>query len=170
MKTSTPLMLMLCGLFSSGIALADHHEGGMQHGDGHHGEMHRHGGMAGHESPMFGKFDTDKDGRISKDEMRAGMDKMFADVDTNKDGFISKEEMAAHHKSMHEQMHGKMRDRMQERWKAADKDGDGALSKAEVEAAKMPRLQRDFDNLDKNKDGKLSADEIRAMMPAPQAK
>jgi len=53
-----------------------------------------------------------------------------------------------------------------------DTDGDGALSKAEAESAKMSRLLRDFDKLDKNKDGKLTADEMAAaphhkMMPQP---
>lgn len=154
MKTPVSLMLVMSGLLAAGTALADHHQGGM------HGDMH-----GDHVPPMFDKFDTDKDGRISKEEMRAGTDKVFAEADSNKDGFVSKEEMAAHHKSMHDQMHQKMQDRMQERWKAADKDGDGALSKAEVDAAKMPHLSRDFDKLDKNKDGKLTPDEIRAMMP-----
>ena len=165
MNNSKTLMLV-CGLFVSGLALANHHEGENGKDDRHH-----HGGMQGDmrggmgPGPMFDRFDTDKDGRISKDEMRAGTDKLFAEADTNKDGFISKEEMAAHHKAMHDQMHERMQDKMQERWKAADKDGDGALSKAEVDAAKMNRLSRDFDKLDKNKDGKLSPDEIRAMMP-----
>ncbi len=162
MKTSKTLMLLVASLFASGAALADHHGGdATTKNDMHHHGMH--GGMGGMgPGPMFDRFDTDKDGRISKDEMRAGTDKVFAETDTNKDGFISKEEMEAHHKAM--------RDKMQERWKAADTDGDGALSKTEVDAAKMTHLSRDFDKLDKNKDGKLSPDEIRAMMPERQPK
>jgi Ca2+-binding EF-hand superfamily protein len=73
--------------------------------------------------------------------------------------FISTEEMQAHHRAMREQFRQSMRDY----WKKADTDGDGALSKAEAEAAKMPRLVRDFDKLDKNKDGKLTADEMAAV-------
>ncbi len=170
MNTSKTLMLV-CGLCVSGLALANHHEGDagkddMHHQGGMHGEMR--GGMG--PGPMFDRFDTDKDGRLSKDEMRAGIDKVFTEADTNKDGFVSKEEMTAQHKAMHQKMHERMRDKMQERWKAADKDGDGALSKAEVDAAKMHHLSRDFDKLDKNKDGKLSSDEVRAMMPERQPK
>ncbi len=170
MKTSKTLMLLVASLFASGAALADHHGGdATTKNDMHHHGMH--GGMGGMgPGPMFDRFDTDKDGRISKDEMRAGTDKVFAETDTNKDGFISKEEMEAHHKAMRDKMREKMRDKMQERWKAADTDGDGALSKAEVDAAKMTHLSRDFDKLDKNKDGKLSPDEIRAMMPERQPK
>lgn len=171
---TTTRMLLLSGLFvsglsMSGIALADHHEGGtgkeeMHHHGGMHGDMK--GGMG--PGPMFDRFDTDKDSRISKDEMRTGTDKVFAEADTNKDGFVSREEMTAYHQAMHEKMHGAMRDKMQQRWKAADKDGDGGLSKAEVDAAKMTHLSRDFDKMDKNKDGKLTPDEVRAMMPERQ--
>ena len=47
-----------------------------------------------------------------------------------------------------------------ERMKAADKDGDGALSKAEVDGAKMTRLSKNFDAIDANKDGKITKDEM----------
>ena len=49
-----------------------------------------------------------------------------------------------------------------ERFKAADKDGDGAISKAEAEAAGMKRVSANFDKLDTNKDGKLTRDEMKA--------
>lgn len=48
-----------------------------------------------------------------------------------------------------------------ERMKAADKDGDGAISKAEADAAGMTRLSKNFDKLDTNKDGKLTRDEMK---------
>jgi Ca2+-binding EF-hand superfamily protein len=60
-----------------------------------------------------------------------------------------------------EQMHAKFQERMQERFRQADKDGDGALSKAEAEAG-MPRLAKDFDAIDANKDGKITQEELRA--------
>jgi Ca2+-binding EF-hand superfamily protein len=107
--------------------------------------------------PMFEKFDTNQDGKLSQDEVRLGVDKAFTEADTNKDGSISKEEMRAHHQAMHD----KRGSPMSARWKAADKDGDGALSRAEVDAAGMKMLSRDFDSLDKNHDGKLMPDEIR---------
>ena len=58
--------------------------------------------------------------------------------------------------------------RFEAEFKKADTDGDGALSKAEVEKA-MPRLARDFAAIDANKDGKLTQDEIRTYMQTRMA-
>lgn len=48
-----------------------------------------------------------------------------------------------------------------ERMQAADKDGDGAISKAEADAAGMTRLSKNFDKLDANKDGRVTRDEMK---------
>lgn len=160
MKLRIAVPLMLAGCLSSGIALADHHGGADMLSEMHGDRL----------PPMFSQFDKNNDGRVSRDEAREGTDRMFNEIDTNKDGFISKEEMQAHRKAMHDKFRESMRDKMREHWKSADKDGDGALSRAEVEAAKMQRLARDFDKLDKNKDGKLTEDEIRAGMPERPAR
>ena len=48
-----------------------------------------------------------------------------------------------------------------ERFKAADKDGDGALSKAEADAAGLKGVSKNFDRIDTNKDGKVTRDEMR---------
>lgn len=149
MKPLSRLLVATAGLLIGSAALADHHGGGMHEHQGKDARM-----------PMFGLFDENKDGKLSREEVQKGVDKMFTEIDTNKDGTISQEEMRAHYKSMHDKMHSQM----QERWKAADKDGDGALSRAEVDSAKMPMLSRDFDKLDVNKDGKLTPDELRNMM------
>ena len=165
MKKFLCTTLALPALLAAGLAPAappDSASGTIMHVDHHmHGDTEKGERMP----PMFGMFDENKDGKLSRDEVQKGVDRMFTEIDTNKDGTISQDEMRAHHKSMHDKMHSKM----QERWKAADKDGDGALSRAEVDAAKMPMLSRDFDRLDANKDGKLTADEMRnAMMERRQ--
>lgn len=49
---------------------------------------------------------------------------------------------------------------MHERMKAADKDGDGKISRAEAEA--MPRLAKHFDEIDTNKDGFITKEEMKA--------
>jgi hypothetical protein len=53
-----------------------------------------------------------------------------------------------------------------ERMKAADKDGDGAISKSEAESAKMTRLSKNFDAIDTNKDGKVTKEEMAAYRTA----
>lgn len=50
--------------------------------------------------------------------------------------------------------------KMHERMKAADKDGDGKISRAE--AATMPRLAKHFDAIDTNKDGFITQEERKA--------
>jgi len=52
---------------------------------------------------------------------------------------------------------------MAERFKAADKDGDGALTRAEAEAG-MPRLAQRFDAIDTAKTGKITLEQIRSFM------
>ena len=56
-----------------------------------------------------------------------------------------------------------MAQQMAERFKAADKDGDGALSRAEAEAG-MPRLAQRFDDIDTAKTGKITQEQIRSFM------
>lgn len=47
---------------------------------------------------------------------------------------------------------------------AADKDGDGALTREEAANAGMGRIVDNFDRIDTNHDGKVTRDEIRAMI------
>ncbi len=153
-------MLIGGAAFAAAPATGEHdgHESTSQKG----GMQQRHGDM-GHGDPMqamFGKMDENKDGKLSREEVQKGADKMFNEADANKDGVVTKDEM----QSMHKRMHDKMRDKMQERWKAADKDGDGALSRTEVDGAGMTMLSRNFDKMDANKDGKLTPEEIRSGM------
>ena len=55
---------------------------------------------------------------------------------------------------------GERRHKMHERLKAADKDGDGKISRAEAVA--LPRLAKHFDEIDTNKDGFLDREEMKA--------
>lgn len=43
-------------------------------------------------SELLSKMDTDKDGKLSKEEIDGPLKKDFTKVDTNSDGFITKEE------------------------------------------------------------------------------
>lgn len=51
-----------------------------------------------------------------------------------------------------------------EEFKAADKDGDGALTRPEAESARMGRVVDNFDRLDADRDGKVTRSEIRALV------
>jgi Ca2+-binding EF-hand superfamily protein len=53
--------------------------------------------------------------------------------------------------------------KLEERFKAADKDGDGKLTKAEAEAG-MPRLAKNFDRIDTDHKGYITLDQLKAAM------
>ena len=123
-------------------------------------------GKPGHHGG-FKALDTNGDGQISRDEAKghAWLEKNFDQIDTNHDGQLSKDELAAWHKAHKGEMREKMAQRFDAKFKAADKDGDGALTKEEAQAG-MPRLAKNFDQIDANHDGKVTEDEIRAYMKA----
>jgi Ca2+-binding EF-hand superfamily protein len=104
-----------------------------------HGPMH--GGPRG--QGWMSLLDTNKDGKLSKDEITARFDQL----DGNKDGFLSQEELAA----ARAQFAGRPR---------MDTDGDALVSREE--AKNSPMLSQNFDAIDANKDGQLSRDEMRA--------
>ncbi|MEJ0036371.1 MAG: EF-hand domain-containing protein [Gammaproteobacteria bacterium] len=112
------------------------------------------------EGRWFSQLDANHDGAISKDEATAAaqarVQKMFAKLDTNHDGLITQDEIRAAEQARRAEMKAKAA----ARFKAADKNGDGFLSKDE--AAALPMLARHFDALDTNKDGMLSPEEIEA--------
>ena len=104
--------------------------------------------------------DKNGDGFISREEAQASLPKVFENfgkMDLNNDGFISKEEF---HKAG-EARREAMKAERERRFAEADKDRDGAISRAEAEAS-MPGLAKRFDALDANKDGRLSREELVA--------
>jgi len=66
-----------------------------------------HHGMDKHH-PRFEALDTNKDGKVSKEEWLAHFDEM----DANKDGSIDEAEMKKHHEAMKEKKHEKMHEKM----------------------------------------------------------
>ncbi len=54
--------------------------------------------------------------------------------------------------------------KLDEQFKAADKNGDSALTKTEAESANMGRIVDNFDQLDANKDGKVTREEVRSLV------
>ena len=102
-------------------------------------------------------IDTDKDGKISKDEMTAFRAARVAAVDANSDGKLSAEELAAMHLQTMTDAAKTMADRMIER---LDADGDTLLSA--VEMADRPLPSDMFDRIDFNADGFIDQAEIDA--------
>ena len=106
--------------------------------------------------PAFQEIDTDGDGQLSRAELEAHAAARFARADSNGDGFLSGDEIGKGHG-------GKRAQKMLER---LDRDGDGKLDAAELEAAGAERRQerhaRMLERLDSDGDGRLSLAEISA--------
>ena len=102
-------------------------------------------------------MDVNKDGIVTREEAKAypRLSADFDSADANKDGQLDAAEMNAHR----ERMRVEMRAKADERWKAADTDGDGALSRAEAEAS-MPHMAQRFETFDADRDGKVSRAEM----------
>jgi len=57
-------------------------------------------------------------------------------------------------------------EKFSEQFRAADKDGDGALTRSEAESANLTRVVENFDRIDANRDGKVTREEIRTLVRA----
>jgi len=100
--------------------------------------------------------DANGDGIITREEAKGHrrLEASFDELDVNKDGQLDASEMNARRDAMRAERQAEAT----KRWQAADKDGDGALSREE--AAGMPRLAEHFDEVDANKDGKVERAEM----------
>ncbi|PDT01163.1 calcium-binding protein [Rhizobium chutanense] len=85
---------------------------------------------------MLKQFDTNKDGKVTKEEASAGLDKIFAAIDTNNDGSLTPGEIRAYQKT---QMQA-MRD---QRKQDAGEDKDADTVAATPDANDQQRPPRD---------------------------
>ncbi|KMS54564.1 EF-hand domain-containing protein [Sphingobium cupriresistens] len=89
------------------------------------------GAKGGHRGGMMAMADTNKDGKISKAELTAGLEARFAKMDVDKDGQITQKDRDA------------MRQQRQDaRFAALDADKNGQISKAEFTAAHEARADK----------------------------
>jgi Ca2+-binding EF-hand superfamily protein len=109
------------------------------------------------DKPSCYAADANRDGVISREEAQSipRLAGQFDTADANKDGQLDTAEMEAYRATVR----AEARARAQERWTAADKDGDGALSREEAQAS-MPRMAQNFDEFDANGDGRLERSEL----------
>lgn len=105
------------------------------------------------------RADTDGDGRVSRAESDAAAaarsGEWFDKLDLDKDGYVTKEEM----KQARETRRTKARHHMEQRFNEADINQDGQLSLDEVQA-KLPKLADRFSTLDADQSGQLSKEEL----------
>ena len=122
-KTAAALLALAGGLFAS-AAIAEMGPGDM-------GGMQGHGDRGAMFMQQFDLIDADKDGKITAAELAAHRLARFTAADTNAAGALNAEELTATHVA---EMTAKMA-RRTERLARLDADADGAISKAEAEAA-----------------------------------
>jgi len=105
-------------------------------------------GPAGH--VRFERADADSSGDVTFEEFAAAMNARLGEADADNDGKMTVGEIADQIERMRAE---RMARRLIERF---DTDGDGALTKAEIES----RQKKMFALLDRNDDGKIVKDEM----------
>jgi EF-hand domain pair len=120
-------------------------------------------------SPARGmmRYDTNKDGWVDKAEWKAGQEARFKDLDSDKDGKLSQDELFARTPAAPGNV--LPTDRQHERQTAffqrMDTDKDGLVSKAEF----MAQADRNFARCDLDKDGRINTAECRQALRRPSA-
>jgi hypothetical protein len=118
---------------------------------------------------MFGRMDVNDDGLLSDADRAAARRQAFDRADTDGNGEISFAEFEAQREGRHDARAERRADGDSARWRgmrgfggrgmarAADADGDGAVSEAEFASAALDR----FDRADADGDGTISLEERR---------
>jgi Ca2+-binding EF-hand superfamily protein len=101
------------------------------------------------------EIDSDGDGELTRAELTAEVEKTVARLDADRNGAITVAEKQGQRGGGGTAMSGFVG----QHWEEVDSDGDGRVTRAEVEAV----AKRMFEKADSDRDGKLSRDEIAVM-------
>lgn len=118
---------------------------------------------------MQAKPDANGDGVISKEEAAKfpRLAEKFAQLDKDKDGKLAADELPMHRAGMRGQAGG-MRGQRGGGMRALDSDGDGRISRAEMQAGKAG-MDQHFERMDVNKDGYIDKADRQARMAERRA-
>lgn len=106
----------------------------------------------------FKAMDTNRDGKVSRDEHAAGARAAFQKMDGNHDGKVTASEMEAAHRAIAGGDAAADSVSAADKIKAVDQDGDGVLTAAEHAGASRTM----FDRMDADHDGLLTPGEMAA--------
>jgi Ca2+-binding EF-hand superfamily protein len=112
---------------------------------------------------LLQRFDTNKDGKISKDEAKGRLAENFDRFDANKDGFLDKEELrrvAGFMIAQRGRPVGAPGAQSMD-FDDLDRNADGRLTREELKGT--PYLEH-FDDIDTNKDGQIDKKEFQAYL------
>lgn len=109
-------------------------------------------------APIAGKLDRDGDRRVSLAEMQAKAAERFARLDANGDGRLTRDERKAGRQAARADRVRSRTERLNAVFARRDADRDGYLGQAEAPR----RLQPNFARFDADRDGRLTAAELQA--------
>ena len=107
---------------------------------------------------VFARLDADASGGISVDEAEGPLGGHFDQIDADGSGEITGAELKASRAKRFERGM-EMRDRI----KAADADGNGAISNNEANEAGLDKLIEHFDKIDSDGDGEITKQELKGL-------
>ena len=111
------------------------------------------------------RYDANKDGFVDRTEWTEGQEARFKQLDTDKDGKLSKDELFSRARQAPGTVlpNDQTLERQDTFFRLMDSDRDGAISKAEF----MSQADRNFARCDTDKDGRTNTAECRQALRRP---